>query len=359
MAKTYGGECCNDFWRHGVISVLGFRPRLFFLYCHFQNNGKVSFANAVFKIKQPMDQSLEYSTSPDQEDKCKKNRNNGVEKECKKIFGDNYYQNIKLNSNLETLRQFQEALLSIQAIQEVKGAGAGARAVAVYSDQTAGPKLVRAKNFQHPQAADGDLKFDPISEFEEIKSVKELDNWDVATTFNLLHFFRNFTSHRTLIECGTKPGHLNRHTMEFGPGEDGQESRDGIFIGYGNWIMVPELSHLRDRERKDPITFYSHPLLIVCNRMFSFVKVQKHNLLRIVDGKKGAADDLGDMIKGVKGKMKIDGREVEWYEARSTVLFNTKVFHFNKAHQSVKYTIFTLAVVVVVIGFILKRLFVP
>ena len=214
-------------------------------------------------------------------------------------------------------------MLSIQAIQEVKepeaGAGAGAKAVAVYSDQTAGPKLVRACNFQDPQAADGDLKFDPIIKFEEIQSVKELDNWNVATTFNLLHFFRNFTSHRTLIECPTKPGYLNRYTIEFRPTEDGQKSSDEILIAERACILVPELSHLRDKGRKDPVTFYPLPLLKVCSRMFTVVKIQTSNLLRIVNGRESALDVSDDIIKGVNGKMKVNGRVVKWYEARAFV----------------------------------------
>ena len=206
-------------------------------------------------------------------------------------------------------------MLSIQAIQEVKEAKAGAGAV-VYSDQTAGPKLVRAKTFQHPQASDGDLKFDPIIKFEEIQSVKELDNWNVATTFNLLHFFRNFTSHRTLIECPTKPGYLNRDTMEFRHGEDGQKSSDEILIGEGVCILVPELSHLRDKGRKDPVTFYRLSLLKVCSRMFTVVKIQTFNLLRIVDGPASAADVSDEIIKGVNGEMKVNGRVVKWYLLR-------------------------------------------
>ena len=322
----------------------------YFLYCHFQNNGNTSFSeDAVCKIKQPMSKSLKFCESPDAPE-CKKKRNDWVEDRCKEIFGDNYYQNTKLNSNLENLRRFQEALLSIQAIQEVNGAGD-----VVYSDQTAGPKLVRAKNFQHPQAADGDLKFDPISEFEEIQSVKELDNWNIATMFNLLHFFRNFTSHRTLIGCSTKPSYLNLHTMDFRPGEDEQKSSDEIFIAKGAWILVPELSHLRDKRRKDPVTFYPHPLLKVCSRMFTLVKTQKSNLLRIVDGKESALDVSDDIIKGVNGKMKVNGRVVKWYEARAFVsLADTKVMAKAKADQSIMYTLFT-ALAVVVIGLWLTK----
>ena len=317
----------------------------YFLYCHFQNNGNTSFSeDAVYKIKQPMSKSLKFCESPDAP-KCKKKRNDWVEDRCKEIFGDNYYQNTKLNGNLENLRRFQEALLSIQAIQEVNGAGA-----VVYSDQTAGPKLVRAKNFQYPQAADGDLKFDPSGDFEEIQSVKELDNWNVATMFNLLHFFRNFTSHRTLIECSTKPGYLNLHTMAFRPGEDEQKSSDEIFIAKGAWILVPELSHLRDKGRKDPVTFYRLPLLKVCSQMFTLVKIQKSNLLGIVDDRARALDVSDDIIKGVNGKMKVNGRVVNWYEAREWYKARTFISLVDtKAHQSKIYTIFA-ALAVVVIG---------
>lgn len=334
----------------------------FFLYCHFQNNGKVSFANAVFKIKQPMEQSLKFSRSPDQEVKCKKNRNDWVEKECRKIFGDKYYQNKDLNSNLENLREFQKALLSIQAIQEVDEDGA-----VVNSAQIAGPKLMHAHKIEHRQdpalagidhPADGDLKFNPICEFEEIQSVEELDNWNVATTFNLLHFFRNFTSHRTLIECPTKPGYLNQDTMEFRPGDDGQKSSDEIFIGEGSWIWIPELSHLRDKGRKDPVTFYRLPLLKVCSQMFILVKTQKYNLLGIVDGRERALDVTDDIIKGVNGKMKVNGRVVKWYEARAFVSLadlDTTVMAKVNAYQSKVYTLFT-ALAVVLIGVWLTKM---
>ena len=62
----------------------------YFLYCHCQNNGNVSYSNAAFQIKQPIKQDLKWSEDDtrDGQAECKGRRNKWVTNQCKAIFGD-------------------------------------------------------------------------------------------------------------------------------------------------------------------------------------------------------------------------------------------------------------------------------
>ena len=266
----------------------------YFLYCHFQNNGRVSFTNAAFNINQPISFKLKYSPNPGEDlnhPECtfKKKRNDWVEEQCRKIFGDQYYQNDNLNSRLAIIRNFQKDLLSIQAIKEVDKAGNELSA-------NGGVKLVSACKIEHQELqarpdhlGEVDHSFNPTTEdFQTLPSVENIDSWNFALIFNLLHFFRNFTTHRTLIVCQTKPGYLNQQTFDFKPIEDGQESQldaaEWKYIAKGSWIKVPELSHLRQNNRNAPVTFHWHRLLRVSSKLCWFVRTFRDNILRIVEG---------------------------------------------------------------------------
>ena len=292
----------------------------YFLYCHFQNNGRASFTNAAFNIKQPIAHNLKFSFEPtrDNASECKKRRNDWVEDRCKEIFGAQCYENIELAYHL---RGFQQNLLSIQAITEVDSAGN-----VVHKENNDGVSLVRACfDYTHHQ-------INPLEDlsFEELPSVQNLDAWNDAMVFNLLHFFRNFTTHRTLIECKTMYGLLNLKTMEFRSTE--QASSNGrrefldpkvwIDIKEGSWIKVPELSHLKHSRREDPITFYKLPMVCVSSKFLSFVEAQRDNLRTIIDesrGRKVKRDKISFGWDDDKPRVKINGLFKEWYNARSSI----------------------------------------
>lgn len=244
----------------------------FFLYCHFQNNGNLSFSNAAFEIKQPIKQDLKWSDGTrDGLSECEGRRNEWVTKQCNKIFGGNYPEH-----NVQRIRAFQNNLLQLQAIRKVDKSG---KEVCGANGE---PTLLCARYIQNDAA---DLsQFNPSSiRFEELKSVKDLDSWNDTTIFNLLHFFRNFTAHRSLIACLTRKGWLNLETREF-KCEDQDLPKPWVFIAKGAWILVPELSHLRQAGWVDP-KCYQLPLLGVCAKALSFVTEQRNNLCSgVVDG---------------------------------------------------------------------------
>ena len=116
--------------------------------------------------------------------------------------------------------------------------------------------------------------------------------------FNLLHFFRNFTAPRSLITCKIKEGYLNLETREFKTADPNSSlSYPWILFAKGSWILVPELSHLRQAGRVIPPTFHQRPLLVVCSILLTFVKTQRHNVMLVLDHKEDypyVVDRLGD-----------------------------------------------------------------
>lgn len=259
----------------------------YFLYCRFQNNGGVSFTNAAFDIKQPMKQSLKFSQYPNRDNapECKKARNKWVEDRCKEIFGDQY-QNIDLGK----LRHFQDRLIAMQAIKEVDKSGKEVQSGNGVS------KLFYAHEIRHPQqTGPDDRTFNPEIDFKELNSVKVLDEWNDAMTFNLLNFFRNFTTHRTLLECRMTSGYFNIYTSEFKPGDDepADEGQKWNKVPKGFWIKVPELSYLRTDCTTTDVTFYWQPLLLVSSRLQGFVRTFRDDILGIVgDVQRYDMDDM-------------------------------------------------------------------
>lgn len=257
----------------------------YYLYCHFQNKGKPSFHNAALTIKTPVKQKLKHSEDEtrDSQQECRGNRRKFVNEQCSGIFGDRF----KNGEEIPNLRWFQDNLLTLQVITEVDEAGA----VLQCPDGT--PKCVRvkkityAKEITHAFGPEPNPNwFNPTGvTFEKLESVQDLDGWSDTTIFNLLHFFRNFTTHRALITCPAKNGYLNLETREFkAEGEEGAgDARPWIKVAKGAWILVPEISHLKDQNRQDPPRFHEHRLLIVCSQILGFVKQQRSLLLKMAD----------------------------------------------------------------------------
>ena len=248
----------------------------YFLYCHFRNDGNVSYNNAAFRIKQPIKQDLKWSEdhTRDEQPECKKKRNDWVTEQCNTIFaGFNFPE-----SRRNVVRDFQNNLLRLQAIRKVDQSG----------DAVLGPNgeptLLRVVSIEHN--AQGNLsQFNPSSlEVEELKSVADTQLWNETIMFNLLHFFRNFTAHRSLIACEIREGYLNLQTGEFKSADPNSILSDPwISIAKVVWISVPELSHLRQAERVIPPTFHRRPLFHVCSSLLTFVKNQRHNMLLVLD----------------------------------------------------------------------------
>ena len=221
----------------------------YFLYCHFRNDGNVSYSNAAFRIKQPIKQDLKWSEDDtrDGQRECKKRRNDWVAEQCNTIFGGfNFPESKRI-----VVRNFQNNLLQLQAIRKVDQSG----------HEVLGPNgeptLLRVVSIEHN--AQGNLsQFNPSSlEVEELRSVADTQLWNETIMFNLLHFFRNFTAHRSLIACKIKEGYLNLETREFKSADPNSSlSYPWILIAKGSWILVPELSHLRQAGRVIPPTFH-------------------------------------------------------------------------------------------------------
>lgn len=263
---------CATIFRDMMVYLYSVLDQIYyFLYCHFQNNDYVSLSNDAFQIKQPITHNLKGSED-DRSDRmpdCKEKRNEWITDQCKKIFGVNCHGPENYN-----VGDFQKNLLRLQAIRKVDSSGKEV------PEPNGVPTLLRACNIQHDPAGNG-LQFSPRKvSFEELKSVRNMDDWDETTVFNLIHFFRNYTDHRSLIALSARDGYLNLKTTKSIP-------EPWCPSGKGFWILVPELSHLRQtKDVSDHVTpkFYPHPLTIVCNRAFTFVKDQRQNLCRGLGG---------------------------------------------------------------------------
>lgn len=180
----------------------------------------------------------------------------------------------------------EDNLLRLQAIRKVDRSG---REVL---GPNGGPTLLRAVSIEHDAA--GNLsQFNPSSlEVEDLKSVSDINSWNDTVEFNLLHFFRNFTAHRSLIACKIKKGYLNLETRKFEPA-DQHLPEPWILIAKGSWILVPELSNLREVGRVISPTFHQHPLLLVCSSLLTFVKNQRNNMLLVL----GHIEDYPYVVK--------------------------------------------------------------
>ena len=224
----------------------------YFLYCHYQNNGEASFAAETFQLNAPCKQDLKWSgkDTTDVKDQWSENRKNWLDEKCEQILGP--------SAPPESKTYLSQNLLCLQAVRKVNNAG-------------------------QPVTNDGDISLVHFSsqsgKFQTLPSTNlDPDNWSDVTSFNLLHFYRNFTTHRTLLHTAAYPGYWNWRTREFVPEE--RLGPEWDYIALGNFIMVPELSHLRDKNRTDPPKFHLKPLMRVCSSFVHLVKSQRDNLVR-------------------------------------------------------------------------------
>lgn len=284
----------------------------YYLYCYFQNEGQPSFHKDAFNIKTPVQQKLIYSNEEEKDKAFSGERNKFVSTQCIAIFGSHCFNGEGRNY----LRDFQNNLLRLQTITEVDQAGDSLHTCFEHNPCEQGqqctyraPKLVYAKKITHPPGTEplDPSSFNPAVTFEELKSVEKLDDWNETTTFNLLHFFRNFTTHRALIRCSTKKGYLNLETREFKAKGEGGAGDDWpwIPIAEGAWILVPEVSHLKDKDRKAVPKFHLHPLQMVCSTIVSFVEHQRLLLLKMA----GYCEPPIAVTWGYKDKMLVFKRD--------------------------------------------------
>ena len=176
----------------------------YFLYCHYQNNGQTSFGAQAFQTNAPCKQNLKWSADvTTEQQQWSGTREKWLDDWCKLIFGPH---------NPQHMDWFRRNLLSLQAVREVNNAGDPVRN---NDDEIS---LVHFFN----------------GEFHPLPSTKDMDDWRDVTSFNLLHFYRNFTTHRTLLQTVTDTGHLNLSTMEFAP----EHTLSAEQINTGQWIRV-------------------------------------------------------------------------------------------------------------------------
>lgn len=240
----------------------------YFLYCHFQNKGEVSFSSTAFKIKQPIKQDLKWSEG-DTRDELKRRRNQWFTHHWETIF-----RGVKFpESKRHDIRRFQNNLLELQAIRKVDNSG---------KEVPGEPTLLHVVDIKH-DAKGNLLHFNPSITVVELKSVADTP-WNDTIKFNLLHFFRNFTAHRSLIACKTKTGYFNVETGKFEPADPNSSlPKPWIFHQKGSLILVPELSHLRQKGRESSPTFHPQPLIFVCHSLLNFVKIQRREMLLVLD----------------------------------------------------------------------------
>lgn len=243
----------------------------YYIYCQFQNEAKLSFNGAAYNIKTPVKQKLKRSGDEGQDSVYREQRNKFVNDQCKLLFGERDRD----TEERRALRLFQENLLKLQAITEVDDS----------SPDEAPPKLVRAERFTHasePETQESNF-FNAEVDFVKLESVQD-SSWSVTTTFNVLHHFRNFTTHRALINCRAEACYLNLETREVkNEGEQDDWPPPWIKLDKGAWISVPEISDLKQQKREAPPRFHQLPLLKVCGEILSFVKEQRSNLLQMAN----------------------------------------------------------------------------
>ena len=131
----------------------------YFLYCHFQNKGNISYSNKAFQIKQPIKQNLKWSEDDtrDGQRECKGKRNEWVTDQCKTIFGDS-------NSPKPTrdgVRYFQNNLLGLQAIRKVDQSGHEVPGL------DGGPTLLRVVSVEHNPSEDIEQNAEDIEQNAE------------------------------------------------------------------------------------------------------------------------------------------------------------------------------------------------
>ena len=233
-------------------------------------------------VKTPYAEKLKWSADPvrDEQPECSSRRKTFVTTHCKTIFGEHYQNDQRIPDSY--LKEFQENALSLQAVIEVDQAGVPVK-ICQHNVQQCPcsnkvSSLVRAQKYEYETPGDQRC-FNPSRiHFENLESVRmPVSTWSDTTLFNLLHYFRNCTTHRYFIS-------LHR-------GED-------PLLGETLWISVPEITGFRDENNTQ--SFHEHLLYLVLGKLFCFVIGQRRKLLSIEDdefvGRRICHIGTGDLI---------------------------------------------------------------
>lgn len=244
------------------------------VYRHFKNDEEPSHQQGEKNVKTPYAEKLKWSACPkrDEQSVCSAKRKNFVINHCEATLGKNFQDDQRIP--VSYLKEFQENCLSLQAVTEVDQAGRPICRVercphdGSFSNML--PKLVRAKRFEYVNTGDQRCFNSFKIHFEELESVRSpVAEWSDTTVFNLLHYFRNRTIHRSLISVRKGGGWFNPETPEW--------------VSYQNilWVLVPEIALLRDENNTQSLPLYEHPLHLVLTKMFKFVESQRRKLLTV------------------------------------------------------------------------------
>ena len=232
------------------------------LYHKIQNEREHSHWQAGQNVKTPHAEKLKWSADGmrDEQSECSLTRKTFVTKHTKTIFGEHYQSNKRITDSY--LKEFQENALSLQAVIEVDKAGVPVKICQQHSVQQCNcsnkvSSLVRAQKYEYMKTPDDQRGFNPSRiHFENLESVRmPVIDWSETTLFNLLHCFRNYTTHRCLIS-------LHRKVCPHGE---------------TLWISVPEITDIRDE--KSIQSYHKHRLSLVLGRLFYFVRDQRQKLL--------------------------------------------------------------------------------
>lgn len=234
--------------------------------CHnIQNEQEHSHGQGVKNVKTPYTEKLKWSAvrMRDEQPECSLRRKKFVTTHCETIFGEHYQSDERISDSY--LKEFQENALSLQALIEVDQAGVPVKICQHHVQQcpcsNKVSRLVRAQKYEY-ETPGYQRCFNPSRiHFENLESVRmPVITWSETTLFNLLHHFRNRTTHRYFISL-----HEKVHPF---PGET-------------LWISVPEITDLRDEINTQSV--HEHPLRLVLGKLFYFVVGQRRKLLSIED----------------------------------------------------------------------------
>lgn len=235
------------------------------VYHNIQNEREGSHWQGGKNVKTPYAEKLKWSANRmrDEQPECSLRRITFVTNHCKTIFGEHYQSDQRIPDSY--LKEFQENSLSLQAVTEVDEAGVPVK-ICQHNVQQCPcsnkvTSLVRAQKYEYETPGDQRC-FNPSRiHFENLESVRmPVIDWSETTLFNLLHYFRNCTTHRYFISL---------HRKVYPP------------IGETLWISVPEITDLRDENNTQ--SFHEHVLFLVLGRLFYFVTGQRRKLLSIED----------------------------------------------------------------------------
>lgn len=233
------------------------------LYHNIQNEREHSHWQGGKNVQTPYKEKLKWSADRmrDKQSECSVRRKTFVTDHCKTIFGEDFQSNKRIPDSY--LKEFQENALSLQAVIEVDKAGVPVK-ICEHNVQQWPCKvssLVRAQKYEY-ETTDDQRCFNPSRiHFENLESVRTMPvtDWSETTLFNLLHCFRNRTTHRNFIS-------LHRKVLPH-----------GVIL----FISVPEITDLRDENNTQ--SFHEELLCLVLGRLLCFVVGQRRKLLSIED----------------------------------------------------------------------------